>query len=189
MVQALADAKPDAIFSSLFGRDLARFVREGNTRGLFKGREVFNLLGGEPEYLDPLKDEAPDGWYVTGYPWSASAPRRTRRSWRPIRSAGTTIRVRARWSATRPFFRAVAVMKAAGSPDSEKLVAAMADLPVDMPFGRDYLPGDRSSVHHGRLCRAHRRARRQGRDGRFRYADGAEFSAGSTTEVRKLRPQ
>ena len=29
VVQALADAKPDAIFSSLFGPDLARFVREG----------------------------------------------------------------------------------------------------------------------------------------------------------------
>src|SRR5215470_17333440 len=71
VVQALADAKPDAIFSSLFAGDLARFVREGETRGLFKGREVLNLLGGEPEYLDPLKDEAPEGWWVTGYPWYA----------------------------------------------------------------------------------------------------------------------
>ena len=25
---------------------------------------------GEPEYLDTLKDETPDGWWVTGYPWS-----------------------------------------------------------------------------------------------------------------------
>ena len=62
VVQALLDAKPDAIFSSLFGADLARFVREGELRGLFKDRPVFNLLGGEPEYLDPLKDEAPVGW-------------------------------------------------------------------------------------------------------------------------------
>ena len=44
-------------------------MREGNTRGLFKGREVVSLLTGEPEYLDPLKDEAPNGWLVTGYPW------------------------------------------------------------------------------------------------------------------------
>src|SRR5437899_7523695 len=71
VVQALLDAQPDAIFSSLFGPDLARFVREGELRGLFKNRPVFNLLGGEPEYLDPLKDEAPVGWYVTGYPWYA----------------------------------------------------------------------------------------------------------------------
>jgi branched-chain amino acid transport system substrate-binding protein len=69
VVQALADAKPDAIFSSLFAADLQKFVREGNTRGLFANRTVFNLLGGEPEYLDPLKDETPEGWWVTGYPW------------------------------------------------------------------------------------------------------------------------
>ncbi|MGH8802239.1 MAG: ABC transporter substrate-binding protein, partial [Casimicrobiaceae bacterium] len=71
VVQALLDDHPDAIFSSLFGPDLARFVREGELRGLFKDRPVFDLLGGEPEYLDPLKDEAPVGWYVTGYPWYA----------------------------------------------------------------------------------------------------------------------
>jgi branched-chain amino acid transport system substrate-binding protein len=69
VTQALADAKPDAIFNVLFGPDLAKFVREGNTRGLFKGREVVSLLTGEPEYLDPLKEETPDGWLVTGYPW------------------------------------------------------------------------------------------------------------------------
>ena len=69
VVQALADAKPDAIFNVLFGADLSKFVREGNTRGLFQGREVVSVLTGEPEYLDPLKDEAPNGWIVTGYPW------------------------------------------------------------------------------------------------------------------------
>ena len=68
VVQALQDAKPDAIFSALFAADLQKFVREGNLRGLFKGRAVFDLLGGEPEYLDPLKDETPVGWWVTGYP-------------------------------------------------------------------------------------------------------------------------
>src|SRR5436309_693331 len=52
VVQALIDAKPDAIFSSLFGADLAKFVREGEVRGLFKDRPVFDLLGGEREYLD-----------------------------------------------------------------------------------------------------------------------------------------
>src|SRR5258705_13309572 len=69
VVQALLDAKPDAIFSSLFAVDLQKFVREGNTRGLFKSTPVFNLLAGEPEYLDTLKEETPPGWWVTGYPW------------------------------------------------------------------------------------------------------------------------
>ena len=69
VTQALADAKPDAIFNVLFGADLSKFVREGNTRELFKGREVVSLLTGEPEYIEPLKEEAPVGWIVTGYPF------------------------------------------------------------------------------------------------------------------------
>ncbi len=68
-VQALEAAKPEAIYNVTFGGDLAKFVREGTTRGLFDGRMVLGLLTGEPEYLDPLGDEAPEGWIVTGYPW------------------------------------------------------------------------------------------------------------------------
>jgi len=68
-VQALERAKPDAIYNVTFGPDLAKFVREGTDRGLFEGREILGLLSGEPEYIDPLGDEAPEGWTVTGYPW------------------------------------------------------------------------------------------------------------------------
>ncbi len=67
--QAIERAKPDAIYNVTFGGDLAKFVREGTTRGLFDGRNVYGLLTGEPEYLEPLADEAPEGWTVTGYPW------------------------------------------------------------------------------------------------------------------------
>ena len=68
VVRAVEAAKPEAIFNVTFGGDLAQFVREGNLRGLFEGRTVVSLLSGEPEYLEPLKDEAPKGWIVTGYP-------------------------------------------------------------------------------------------------------------------------
>lgn len=71
VAQAVADAKPDAIFNVTFGADLQKFVREGTTRGIFKDVAVLSVLGGEPEYLDPLRDEAPVGWIVTGYPWYA----------------------------------------------------------------------------------------------------------------------
>jgi branched-chain amino acid transport system substrate-binding protein len=66
---AIEQAKPDGIFNVLFGPDLTQFVREGNTRGLFEGATVLSLLTGEPEWLLPLKDEVPEGWTVTGYPW------------------------------------------------------------------------------------------------------------------------
>jgi branched-chain amino acid transport system substrate-binding protein len=68
-VSALEQAKPDGIFNVLFGPDLTQFVREGNTRGLFEKKTVLSLLTGEPEWLLPLKDEVPEGWTVTGYPW------------------------------------------------------------------------------------------------------------------------
>lgn len=68
-VQALERAKPDAIYNVTFGSDVAKLVREGTTRGLFEGRKVYGLLTGEPEYLEPMADEAPEGWIVTGFPW------------------------------------------------------------------------------------------------------------------------
>ncbi len=67
-VGALVQAAPEAIFNVTFGTDLAKFVREGNNAGLFTGRSVVSLLTGEPEYLDPLGEDTPVGWIVTGYP-------------------------------------------------------------------------------------------------------------------------
>jgi len=135
VAQALADAKPDAIFSSLFGADLAKFVREGQQRGLFKGVEVFNLLAGEPEYLDPLKDEAPVGWYVTGYPWyDIKTPEHKKfldayqAKYKDYPRLGSVVGYSTVMSV-------VAAMKKAGSLDQEKLIAAMANLPVGTPFG------------------------------------------------------
>jgi branched-chain amino acid transport system substrate-binding protein len=67
-VGALAQPRPEAIFNVTFGADLTNFVPAGNDRGLFEKRAVASMLTGEPEYLDPLGDETPEGWIVTGYP-------------------------------------------------------------------------------------------------------------------------
>src|SRR6202021_912272 len=69
VVQAVAAANPDAILNVEFGADLVKLVREGNTRGLFKDRAVVSFLPGEPTFIDPLKDETPEVWIVTGSPW------------------------------------------------------------------------------------------------------------------------
>jgi branched-chain amino acid transport system substrate-binding protein len=188
VVQALIDAKPDAIFSSLFGPDLTRFVREGNTRGLFKGREVFNLLAGEPEYLDPLKEETPSGWYVTGYPWYAiKTPAHQKfltayqRRWNDYPRAGSVVGYATLMSA-------VAVMRTSGSLDSGKLAAAMEGLQVDTPFGRvTYRAIDHQATLGAYIGRIGTR------DGKgvmtsFTYADGARFQP-SDAEVGKLRPR
>src|SRR5438477_1028559 len=69
VVQAVAAGNPEAILNVTFGADLVKLVREGNTRGLFKDRSEVSVVTGEPEYLDPLKYETPQGWIVTGYLW------------------------------------------------------------------------------------------------------------------------
>jgi branched-chain amino acid transport system substrate-binding protein len=136
VVQALAEAKPDAIFSSLFAADLQKFVREGNTRGLFKNVAVVNLLGGEPEYLDPLKEETPEGWWVTGYPWSEiNTPEHKRfrdayqKRWKDYPRVGSVV------GYTSVYTIANAAKKA-GSADTEKLVEALKGLEMQSPFGR-----------------------------------------------------
>jgi branched-chain amino acid transport system substrate-binding protein len=187
VVQALADAKPDAIFSSLFGPDLARFVREGELRGLFRDRPVFNLLGGEPEYLDPLKDEAPVGWWVTGYPWYAidtPAHRRFRDAYQARFKDYPRLGSVVGYSTVQA---AAAALRRAGSTDTEKLVAAMKGLTFDTPFGKvTFRALDHQSTMGAYVGRTGLREGK-GEMVEWRYADGKDYLPADDA-VKALRP-
>lgn len=187
VADAIAAAKPDAIFSSLFGPDLAKFVREGQTRDLFKGVEVFNLLAGEPEYLDPLKDESPVGWWVTGYPWYAiTTPEHKafaeayQKRFNDYPRLGSIVGYATVQSAA-------AVIKKAGTLDTEKLVAAMKGLTHSTPLGNiTYRPQDNQSTMGAYVGKIGLK------DGKgvmtdWYYADGAKFLP-SDADVAKMRP-
>jgi branched-chain amino acid transport system substrate-binding protein len=187
VVQALSDAKPDAIFNVLFGADLAKFVREGNTRGLFKNREVVSLLTGEPEYLDPLKDETPNGWLVTGYPWygiktpeHAAFLKAYQDKFKDYPRLGSVVGYSAIMSL------AAGIKKAQGT-DTEKLVDAFKGLNLMTPFGTiTYRPEDHQSTMGSFVGRT----KNEGGKGvmvDFRFLDGAKFLP-SAEEVKKLRP-
>ncbi|WP_219215693.1 ABC transporter substrate-binding protein [Variovorax boronicumulans] len=187
VAQALADAKPDAIFNVLFGADLSKFVREGNTRGLFKGREVVSVLTGEPEYLDPLKDEAPNGWIVTGYPWdSLKTPEHKafadayQAKFKDYPRLGSVVGYSA--------IHSLAVgIKKAGSTDTEKLIAAFKGLQVDSPFGKfSYRPQDNQSTM-GAYVGKTKNENGKGVMVDYVYLDGAKFQP-SDEEVKKMRP-
>ena len=186
IVQALIDANPDAIFSSLFAADLAKFVREGEVRGLFKGRPVFNLLGGEPEYLDPLKDEAPVGWWVTGYPWYAiDTPehKRFRDAYQAKYNDHPRLGSVVGYTA---IIAAAAAIRKAGSTDTEKLVAAMNGLTFESPFGKlTFRALDHQSTMGAYVGRT------AVKDGKgvmidWRYADGGNYLPSDDT-VKRLR--
>jgi branched-chain amino acid transport system substrate-binding protein len=187
VVQAIDDAKPDAIFSALFGPDLTKFVREGTTRGTFKDRTVVDLLGGEPEYLDPLKDEAPVGWIVTGYPWNevdtpenkafVAAYQKRYHDYPRVGSIVGYLTIKS----------IAAGIAKAGSTDTEKLVDAFRGLKMDGPFGPFHY---RASDHQATLgAFVGKIALKDGHGtmSDFHYVDGASVLP-SDEEVKKLRP-
>jgi branched-chain amino acid transport system substrate-binding protein len=114
---------------------LVKVVREGNTRGLFKDRAVVSFLTGEPEYLDPLKDETPEGWIVTGYPWySIKTPEHDaflkayQAKYNDYPRLGSIVGYQTMKSAA-------AILAKAKSDDPDKLIAAAEGLSVPSPFG------------------------------------------------------
>jgi branched-chain amino acid transport system substrate-binding protein len=188
VVQALIDMKPDAIFNVLFGADLAKFVREGNTRGLFKGREVVSLLTGEPEYIDPLKDEAPEGWLVTGYPWDRiKTPEHDaflaayRKRWNDYPRLGSIVGY-----AT---IKALAAgISRAGTTDTEKMITAFRGLQFDTPCGKAMFRAQDHQSTLGAYVGRTTVVDGKGTMRDFGYFDGARYQP-SDDEVAKMRPQ
>lgn len=187
VVQALADAKPDAIFNVLFGADLSKFVREGNTRGLFKDREVVSVLTGEPEYMDPLKDEAPNGWVVTGYPWyGIKTPEHKtfldayQAKFKDYPRLGSVVG----YSAIHSIAAGIAK---AGSTDTEKLVAAFKGLELMSPFGKISYRAQDNQATMGAYVGKTKNDGGKGVMVDYVYLDGAKFQP-SDEEVKKMRP-
>jgi branched-chain amino acid transport system substrate-binding protein len=186
VVQALADSKAEGIFNVLFGPDLSRFVREGTTRGLFKGKTVVSLLSGEPEYLDPLKDEAPVGWIVTGYPWDkintpehkafVTAYQKRYNDYPRLGSLVGYITMKS---------LAAGIAKA-GSADTEKLIAAFANLKVDTPAGPIAYRGIDHQSTMGAWVGKIALEKGKGTMAEIKYIDGASVQP-PDAEVRKLR--
>jgi branched-chain amino acid transport system substrate-binding protein len=187
VTQALADAKPDAIFNVLFATDLAKFVREGNTRGLFQGREVVSLLTGEPEYLEPLKDETPNGWIVTGYPWyGVQTPEHKAFYLAYHRKYNDHPRLGSVVGYSMIHALAAGITKAK-STETEKLITAFSGMSFGTPFGKaTFRKQDNQSTMGAFLGRT------KNDNGRgvlvdYRYIDGATVQP-SDDVVKKLRP-
>jgi len=187
VVQALQAARPQAIFNVTFGPDLTQFVRAGNTRGLFEGRPVVSMLTGEPEYLEPLGDETPEGWIVTGYPEAAI---------RTPEHTSFAAAYRARWNEAPKLGSVVgeatiasiaAGIARAGSTDTDAMVEGFRDLDFPTPFG----PARYRRIDHQSTMGAF--VGRLGIEGGqgvmrdWRLADGARYLP-PDSEVLKLRP-
>ena len=134
-VTAILNQNPDALYVSLFGSDWLAFVREAGKRGLFQKTFVVGILLGEPEYIDPLKLEAPEGMLVTGYPWY-DIQSAAHKEWvaRFTKQTDHTPVLGSLVGYVTYVSIAEAIRKA-GSTDTDKLVAALRGLKVETPVG------------------------------------------------------
>ena len=186
-VQALIQADPQAIFNVTFAADLTNFVRAGNTRGLFERRAVASMLTGEPEYLEPLGDEAPEGWIVTGYP-GADVPTPANQTFAAAYQARFKASPRMGSVVGYALIRSIAAgIAKSGSTDTEAMADGFAGAGFDTPFGpASYRAIDHQATLGGFVGTLGTR------DGRgvmtnWRFVDGADVLP-SDAEVRKLRP-
>jgi len=186
-VDALNAMKPDAIFNATFGADLVRFVREGNTRGLFEKRAVVSALTGEPEYLDPLKDETPKGWIVTGYPWEAIATPEHKAFVEAYRKKNNDYPRLGSLVGYTTYQSVAAAIAKAGSTDTEKLIAAYRGLTFDSPLGKvTFRAGDHQSTLGAFVGKTDMKGDK-GVMVDWRYADGAAYLP-AEADAAKKRP-
>ncbi len=174
-LQALMQAKPDAIFNVSFGADLAKLVREGNQRNVFPKTPVVSMLSGEPEYLDVLKDETPRGWIVTGYPWDqidtrehASFAANYYKKFGEQPKVGSVVG----YATMQAIFAAIGKAR---STDNEKLVQAMRGLKFGTPFGTaEFRALDQQSTMGAFVGKLDLRGGK-GSMVQWRYADGKAY--------------
>ena len=134
-VTALLSEKPDAIYVSLFGSDWIAFVREAGKRGLFQRASFVGILLGEPEYMDPLKLEAPEGMLVTGYPWyDITTPAHREFVARFEKRTGRTP-VMGSLVGYITFLSIFDAIRKARSTESDKVIGALEGLRVETPIG------------------------------------------------------
>lgn len=156
-VTKLLQANPDGVFTSLFGSDWIAFVKQGIPFGLFGGpgkRVWVGILLGEPEYIDPLGKDVPEGMLVTGYPWydiDTPAHRSFVARYKefvshydpklpPYPHLGSLVGYITMLSLAKGIERA-------GSVDTEAVIKAMEGLTLDTPIGPiSYRPFDHQST-------------------------------------------
>jgi branched-chain amino acid transport system substrate-binding protein len=64
-ITTLINARPDAVFSSLWGGDLIAFIKQANAYGFFDKTQFISTGAGDLDILKPLGNEMPDGIMAT----------------------------------------------------------------------------------------------------------------------------
>lgn len=139
-INAILQAKPDAVFCTLWGGDLVAFIKQAKPYGLFDKMKWIIATGGDITVAKALGKEMPTGLIVDQryyFHWPA-----TKRNQEFVKAYQADYKdYPSAWAAEGydgVYFLAEGIKKA-GSLDTEKVIAALEGLTIDAPRGKSTL--------------------------------------------------
>jgi branched-chain amino acid transport system substrate-binding protein len=139
-INAILQAKPDAVFCTLWGGDLVAFIKQAKPFGVFEKMKWIIATGGDITVAKALGKEMPTGMIVDQryyFHWPA-----TKRNQEFVKAYQADYKdYPSGWAAEGydgVYFLAEAIKKA-GSLDTDKVIAALEGLTLDLPRGKSTL--------------------------------------------------
>ncbi len=136
-INAILQAKPDAVFCTLWGGDLVAFIKQAKPFGVFEKMTWVIATGGDITVAKALGKEMPTGMIVDQryyFHWPSS-----KRNQEFVKAYQADYKdYPAAWSAEGydgVYFLAEAIKKA-GSLDTDKVIAALEGLTLELPRGK-----------------------------------------------------
>jgi branched-chain amino acid transport system substrate-binding protein len=139
-IEAILAAKPDAVFCSLWGGDLVDFIKEAKPYGLFDKMKWIIATGGDNTVTQALGNKMPTGQIVDQryYFYWPNTPRNQEfvKAYKAAYGDYPSAWAAEGYDAIN--FLAEAIKKA-GSLDTDKVIAALEGLTLDLPRGKSTL--------------------------------------------------
>jgi branched-chain amino acid transport system substrate-binding protein len=137
VITKLLQARPQALYTCLYGGDLTAFINQGNIYALFSAMQVFSVNLADYTALTAIKNLPPG--IATGNRYVVTCPDTpANRDWgEAYRKRYNEYPTNWSWESSTGmrFFEGAA--KKAGSTDPKKLAEALRGLTIDCPFGVD----------------------------------------------------
>jgi branched-chain amino acid transport system substrate-binding protein len=130
-IQKILDAKPDAVWSPLWGNDANNFIKQGLAMGLFEKIKFAFPDGAALETLVPLGKEMPEGLYIASRYFFLTPDSDLNRSF--VKAYRERFKEYPDYMAEETYagvYFLKAAIERAGSLDSEKIIAAVEKEPL-----------------------------------------------------------
>jgi branched-chain amino acid transport system substrate-binding protein len=135
VITKILQVKPQALYSCLWGGDLAAFIDQGNLYGLFEQVQFFAVNMADFTVLTVVKN-LPQGIYSGNRYVKTFPPTPANAAWADeYRKRYGEYPTNWSWEAATGIQFMIAAMKKVGSADGTKMAAALRGMTIDSPFG------------------------------------------------------